>query len=726
MGDIKAHGSTSKKVRVKVDVDIGSFQAVCDFCGKGFANETYVNKHKKDVHTEVNQEHQQCPKCPKSFNNMRRFWNHVILVHEAVGGVGVGSLGGGDDEEDEEGKPRGKTATDPKVEALWKMSANEEPTCIQCNKSFASRDGVRKHIRQIHLGRKRAQNPCECPKCGKKFVERNRLNKHLRTVHKLSETDFPCNLCSIVLCSADGLMRHKKNFHGVEEEPPPIDTPPTQCPYCDEVFQHQGYEAHIRTLHSEHYEEYMKSTNKSGDKQSFTCPTCGETFADNRIMRRHISRLHNPDGRYQCSECGKTFGDQKELENHMAVHQNSILEPYVKAMLKTVFGVICQTSLTCGLCQTIVYSSAEAKLHLYIKHPETFHEMVREKVTDTSLICTVCNERKETKEEMINHMELNHPEQTVPTCGFCGHKELKEREMNFHYKRFHPTDSQARHVCEVCQASFTQKRSLVHHVKRHSDSAEQCPYCPERHIKVKSHVTRKHPDRAEEYTKLVKQAIKKEREARKRFNQFLEGKPKKRSKVIDKEQASESNGSEDELSENEEEDYEEDEEMDMKPTTDCIVKATKQVSLEKYTIEKRVEQPHVIEIQRIAPPVPSPEPEQLTASDDDDTGGAAVDVDIKPNVNALNANLNAQLEDDEQMPLENEVANEEAETEEEPQNANELLCDKEVVIKVNRLTESEIDKWTSSSIATTSPTIEVPHSKNVAAKRIRKRRRRRY
>ncbi|CAL8126118.1 unnamed protein product [Orchesella dallaii] len=196
---------------------------------------------------------------------------------------------------------------------------------------------------------------------------------------------------------------------------------------------------------------------------------------------------------------------------------------------------------------------------------------------------------------------------------------------------------------------------------------------------------------------------------------FLEGKPKKGSKVIDKEQASESNGSEDELSDNDEEGYEEDEEMDMnmKPTTDCIVKSTKQVTLEKYTIEKRVEQPHVIEIQRIAPPVPSPEPEQLAASDDDDTG-AEVDVDIKPNLNALNANLNTEHEDDEQMPLENEVANKEVEAEEEPQNANELLCDKEVVIKVNRLTESAIDKWTSSSVASTSPTIEVPFHSTIA------------
>lgn len=56
---------------------------VCDECGKSFSNYSYLNKHKKDVHVEVNPEHLQCPKCQQVFKSLRNFWSHIISVHES-------------------------------------------------------------------------------------------------------------------------------------------------------------------------------------------------------------------------------------------------------------------------------------------------------------------------------------------------------------------------------------------------------------------------------------------------------------------------------------------------------------------------------------------------------------------------------------------------------------------------------------------------------------------
>lgn len=40
---------------------------ICDVCGLNFSCRTYLIKHYKKVHAEVNPEHQQCPKCSMVF-----------------------------------------------------------------------------------------------------------------------------------------------------------------------------------------------------------------------------------------------------------------------------------------------------------------------------------------------------------------------------------------------------------------------------------------------------------------------------------------------------------------------------------------------------------------------------------------------------------------------------------------------------------------------------------
>ncbi|ODM89948.1 putative zinc finger protein [Orchesella cincta] len=673
------------------------------------------------VHTEKNKERQQCPKCPLSFGDMRKFWQHVVLVHETQGDEDGGTSSN-------EENPR----LDPRVNTMWITAEDGEPTCKECNKKFANVKGVKKHIKDIHL----KLTFRECLRCGQKFRDTHNLNRHMKDVHSLSATDFPCSLCSIVYCSADGLFRHKRTVHGIRDLPATSGTPPTQCPYCSEIFYHQGFETHIRELHSEHYEEYLTSVMKKPQgtgRQPSTCQTCGLSFSDVQTLRRHITRVHDPSGKFQCSECGKHFGDQKELTTHLAMHQNAVMEPHIKAMLRSVFGTVCSPSMTCGICQTVVDSSVEAKLHLYVNHPDKFKEMIPSTPSGTGFVCTVCSVQQNTKEEMIQHMELYHQEENLPTCGICGHKELKERDMNYHYKRYH--SEATRYVCDVCQESFTQKRELEKHVKReHTDEAGQCPYCPEKHIKVKMHVTKMHPERAVEYRKLVDQAIKEEREARKRFNQFLEGKNirNRKRRVIDGDDSDSDSDKDEELSDDNNDGWNGEEgELEKKPIpSDCVVQQTKPVTLEKYKIEKKPEQPHVIEIQRIVPP--APDPEQILPDDCDGED----EQDIKPNVHALNEEqLQLQGEDEDeqiQEDAENEaeqIQEDEEEVEldeEEPRYLNLVLYRKTLAVEVERLNESEIKKWTSSASSSTTAKRKSPGNNQNAGPKTKKRRKRRY
>lgn len=362
------------------------------------------------------------------------------------------------------------------------------------------------------------------------------------------------------------------------------------------------------------------------------------------------------------------------------VHQKASLEPHVKSMLRTIFGqLFSSSSLTCGICQEVVSTSVEGRLHVYIKHPEKYEELVTRPAQQTQglLQCENCEEKRGSQEEMISHIESCHAEVYIPTCSQCGLKELKEREMYLHYKRYHPEIN--RHVCDICKCGFSQRRDLVYHYTReHRGDSVQCPYCPEKHVKVKLHVTVKHPEKAKEYGDMRRKAIREEQLSRARFNKFLEkgvmdGKvgrakyKKRRKKDGDEEDGSE----EEELDEDMEMEGEEELE-DRKPNI-CFVKETEKVVIpEQYKIKKNERTPHVIEVERLPPqppPQPPPPPQLLLEEEgvQEENNVDEGELDIKPDINELEKCVDNNLGE---------------------------IREKTVALRLERLSEEEIEKWT--------------------------------
>ncbi|XP_042649941.1 uncharacterized protein LOC104364205 [Tyto alba] len=107
--------------------------------------------------------------------------------------------------------------------------------CVDCGKSFAWRNSMRRH-RQIHTGEK----PFKCRICGKSFMESATLLCHWRTHTK--EKPFLCTTCGKRFAWRSGLTIHQRIHTGQRPYP---------CSHCGKTFR-QTYHLrrHQETLHS--------------------------------------------------------------------------------------------------------------------------------------------------------------------------------------------------------------------------------------------------------------------------------------------------------------------------------------------------------------------------------------------------------------------------------------------------------------------------------------------
>lgn len=87
--------------------------------------------------------------------------------------------------------------------------------CPTCKFPFRSKGDKQKHIKTVHLGIK----DHECPKCGARFAEKGNLTKHMKR-HEGARV-WKCSVagCPKTFVLRDGLARHEKSVHGLQDAP---------------------------------------------------------------------------------------------------------------------------------------------------------------------------------------------------------------------------------------------------------------------------------------------------------------------------------------------------------------------------------------------------------------------------------------------------------------------------------------------------------------------------
>ena len=199
----------------------------CDYSGLGLRS---LRKHQKDAHGPVKfdeeKEIEQCEICGGAFLNLKQ---HMKSVHSERAFKC--------DLCDYTCTIKGYLTQHRKGHFL---SYQECPICLIKVKS------LREHIRRRHAKEKIARLPCD--QCDKTFASSNGLKTHIENIHKQIK-NFLCDLCNYKTYTISNLRIHVSKMHTRESLE-------RICPVCH--IKSNVIEKHLKTYHFEYYQQLQQ------------------------------------------------------------------------------------------------------------------------------------------------------------------------------------------------------------------------------------------------------------------------------------------------------------------------------------------------------------------------------------------------------------------------------------------------------------------------------------
>ena len=118
--------------------------------------------------------------------------------------------------------------------------------CSICKKSYGRRMTLKRHIEEVHEGKKPIQIPQTCPTCNKTLKSEKILRRHIERVHEGVKLDEPINCpeCDLKFISKLDLKQHTKAVHDKDK--------PSICSKCDISFDSKlDLKQHTKDVHTE-------------------------------------------------------------------------------------------------------------------------------------------------------------------------------------------------------------------------------------------------------------------------------------------------------------------------------------------------------------------------------------------------------------------------------------------------------------------------------------------
>ena len=180
-------------------------------------------------------------------------------------------------------------------------------TCHVCDKLFASKLNMRKHVRTQH-----PEMTFSCHICNTTFILEGTLKRHIERVHE--GIRFNCVQCPSNFSSMWNLSRHIRKKHGNEDKS------------RGSVGDDSGIEHHDpKTV--------IAKSLKGGHNKVVPCFQCNEYFSSRANMMRHIATVHEGQ-RFACEECNYKSMKKSRVIKHCIKSQhdsNQIKTVYVKS-----------------------------------------------------------------------------------------------------------------------------------------------------------------------------------------------------------------------------------------------------------------------------------------------------------------------------------------------------------------------------------------------------------
>ena len=221
--------------------------------------------------------------------------------------------------------------------------------CSKCEKYFANKWVLDRHIKSLHEG---ITHACNYDQCYHEYTEAKALKNHIRSVHE--GVKFPCKQCDKQFNTKNLLNIHSKNVHeGIKH----------QCNYCDLQFTlPSSLTIHIQSVHK---------------GVTYDCDQCDYKALLNRRLKEHIQSIHE-GVTYDCDQC-----DYKALHNRrLKEHIQSIHE-----------GV----TYDCDQCDYKALHNRRLREHI-----QSIHEGVR-------YTCNQCDYKATRKDTLKMHIQRIHP-----------------------------------------------------------------------------------------------------------------------------------------------------------------------------------------------------------------------------------------------------------------------------------------------------------------------------
>ena len=211
------------------------------------------------------------------------------------------------------------------------IHAEKTMPCDECSKMFATVPALNKHKKEVHVS-----NPFNCSECNKKFKKEKSFNFHMRSVHEAPK--FRCTLCDYSTNNMHHLNDHLLNDHGIEKQ------------------YNQQYKM-------QRFETQSKPVKKPVKK--LPCQICQKEYATTKSLEEHIKLMHG-EKTLPCEGCSKMFSTISALNKHTREAHAILLfkfkpEKTLKSHIRSIHE---NAKFRCNLCEYDAPEMENLKKHI--------------------------------------------------------------------------------------------------------------------------------------------------------------------------------------------------------------------------------------------------------------------------------------------------------------------------------------------------------------------------
>ena len=345
--------------------------------------------------------------------------------------------------------------------------SKDKPSCQLCGKTFFNNNKLRRHITEVHEGRKNHM----CKECGKCFARPDKLRDH----EKVHTNPAGTKASKKKVIVKEELIDEDSDYNDENEKEEEL---LMESDYDDEKHADEDEEAFKRRTDTN--QRALDAANlvdvENGQawhqRASFTCYQCQTSVTSVESVSQHMSSFHaSKPEQASCILCPKELPNMTALTIHLWRHfQRALSIPNTQKWLETQFW-------QCRTCHQDVQG-----LKAFWDHYELEHGI-------TDPLCPGCDKTDfPDKSTLRRHVKTYHGVK-LP-CEFCGKFFNEGNKMRRHVIEVH--EGRKNHTCNECGKSFARLEKLRQHQNLHQENVNRpflCHQCG-RGFGRQEHVTR--------------------------------------------------------------------------------------------------------------------------------------------------------------------------------------------------------------------------------------------